>query len=72
MRILSFFLAASICSADIADHRYKQGEHVELWVNKVNEPRSRGRIEERWRCCVEPIPGLRHSHWDWVDLSTVF
>lgn len=35
MRILSFLLAASICSADIADHRYKQGEHVELWVNKV-------------------------------------
>jgi len=37
MRILSLLLAASICSADIADHRYKQGEHVELWVNKVSE-----------------------------------
>jgi hypothetical protein len=35
MRILSFLLATSVCFADIASHRYKQGEHVELWVNKV-------------------------------------
>ena len=35
MRILSFLLATSVCFADIANHRYKQGEHVELWVNKV-------------------------------------
>jgi hypothetical protein len=35
MRILSFLLATSVCFADIASHRYKQGELVELWVNKV-------------------------------------
>jgi hypothetical protein len=35
MRILSFLLATSVCFADIANHRYKQGELVELWVNKV-------------------------------------
>jgi hypothetical protein len=28
-------LACSRASADSSDHKYKAGEHVELWVNKV-------------------------------------
>mmetsp|Transcript_12522 Transcript_12522/g.29046 ORF Transcript_12522/g.29046 Transcript_12522/m.29046 type:complete len:81 (+) Transcript_12522:56-298(+) len=38
MRVASLFLSLSIvgvCQADTSDHRYKKGEHVELWVNKV-------------------------------------
>jgi hypothetical protein len=40
MKVLAVLLAASRCSlvnGDVSDHRYKQGEHVELWVNKVRE-----------------------------------
>jgi hypothetical protein len=37
---LSLFVAAVAAlatqtKADTSDHKYKQGEHIELWVNKV-------------------------------------
>ena len=35
MRIFACLLGLAVVSADVADHRYKTGEHVELWVNKV-------------------------------------
>ena len=33
--LLLMGLVASTAYAGTSDHRYKQGEHVELWVNKV-------------------------------------
>jgi hypothetical protein len=37
MRLSLFLLLSclSLVRGDTSDHRYKQGEHVELWVNKV-------------------------------------
>mmetsp|Transcript_30012 Transcript_30012/g.49569 ORF Transcript_30012/g.49569 Transcript_30012/m.49569 type:complete len:650 (+) Transcript_30012:3-1952(+) len=38
MKVLAVLLAAASCSlvnGDVSDHKYKSGEHVELWVNKV-------------------------------------
>jgi len=35
MRLTPFLLLAIFASASTVDHTYKQGEHVELWVNKV-------------------------------------
>ena len=32
--VLLLWSAASV-SGHVADHRYKQGDHVDLWVNKV-------------------------------------
>ena len=33
--VAAFALAAACVSGSTLDHRYKDGEHVELWVNKV-------------------------------------
>lgn len=30
-------LVSQIAEADTSDHRYKKGEHIELWVNKVRQ-----------------------------------
>jgi len=36
-RVLAIFaLLSPAAVASTADHTYKSGEHVELWVNKVN------------------------------------
>lgn len=36
IRLLAFVgLLSSTVSGGAADHTYKNGEHVELWVNKV-------------------------------------
>ena len=37
-RLLVVLGLISSVSAGTGDHRYKKGEHVELWVNKVGEP----------------------------------
>jgi hypothetical protein len=29
------YTACDVVNGSSSDHRYKQGEHVELWVNKV-------------------------------------
>ena len=34
--LVAIGLLSSVALAGTADHRYKSGEHVELWVNKVS------------------------------------
>ena len=33
--VAAWLSAAAVVSASTLDHRYSDGEHVELWVNKV-------------------------------------
>ena len=40
--IVALGLLSTAVLAGTADHRYKKGEHVELWVNKV------GLLGESW------------------------
>jgi hypothetical protein len=36
MKLLPLVVAASVVCADEYDHRYKEGDRVDLWVNKVS------------------------------------
>jgi hypothetical protein len=42
-------LLAPLVRGGTSDHRYKPGEHVELWVNKVRTDTSMGPMQKQ-RC----------------------
>jgi hypothetical protein len=35
--LLAALSFVGLCRADTSNHRYKSGEHIELWVNKVSD-----------------------------------
>lgn len=43
--VVAALLLLSVVKADTSSHRYKQKEHIELWVNKVRIDKFWARVE---------------------------